>query len=367
MSRIPYLTLAEMTPRQREVNELFVTERGGPVTGPVAFWMRNPELGLRHEALRLHMERATSLPRALSELAILVANRHFSAEFTWCRHLAAALRFGLEAAPLDVLRNGGRPVFDDPAAQAVHDFSREILETCGVGEATYRRVLDRLGLAATIELVAEIGYGTLLALSANTFGPEEPEPTDCTLPPAGPPATYPTRIGQEMRLEGIDPPTDLDAALAAAGDAAAVWRRAPGLAPPWLEYEAVLRLNSSVQPAMRELLALAVAGFWRCPRLWARHRPRAAEAGLDPGAMPALAAGRRPTAADADFELGWAFVDSLLRYGRASIALQDRAIARLGTTTVIEFVAITGFQTAVAMTLNTFDRSPAAVSALTPT
>lgn len=83
-----------MSQRQREINAIFVAERGEPVRGPVAFWMRNIELGLRHQKVRLKMERATSFPRAQSEIPILVANRHWSAEFTWCRHERAAIRSG---------------------------------------------------------------------------------------------------------------------------------------------------------------------------------------------------------------------------------------------------------------------------------
>lgn len=359
MSRIPYLREDEMSPRQREINATFVAERGEPVRGPVAFWMRNIELGLRHQKVRLKMERATSFPRAQSEIPILAANRHWSAEFTWCRHERAAIRSGTEAAPVAVIRDGGRPSFSDPAAQALYDFSRELLETTGVGDETYRRVLDLFGLAATIELVGLVAYGTILSVSANTFGPEELEASDCTLPPMGPPPSRPTRQAQDARLDGIVPPVDLDPACGAAAEAASIWRRAEDMAQPWEDYEAVIRCDCSVPAEMRELATLRVAQYWRCGVQWSRHLPFARLAGIAPEAIAALSAGARASEVPAGTEalaLALAFADALLTEGIAPDPLQDRAIAVLGTNTVIELVAVVGLQTLVAMTLNTFGR-----------
>ena len=347
-----------MTPRQREVNEIFVADRGEQVSGPVAFWMRNPELGLRHEALRIHMERNTSFPRSLSEVAITFANRHWSAAFPWCRHLAAALRSGTEAAPLDALRIGQPVRFSDLTAQVIYDFSKELLETTGVGEETYLRAIDQLGLEATIEVIALIAYGSLLSISANTFGPDEPEPTDCTLPALGSPPTAPRRAAQQARLAPIEPSVDQEAISAAVAAASSIWRRVPELAAPWLEYEAVLRLESSVPPDIREMITLVVARFWHCPRLWAQQRPRAAAAGLDERIVDALAADQPPANATASQILTWEFIHALLHEGIASDALQNSAIDVMGTTKVIEMVAVCGFQTFVAMTLNVFDESP---------
>ena len=357
MSRIPYLREDEMSLRQREINATFVAERGEPVRGPVAFWMRNVELGLRHQKVRLKMERATSFPRAQSEIPILAANRHWSAEFTWCRHERAATHSGTEAAPISAMREGRRVTFSDPAAQALYNFSRELLETTGVSDETYRRVLDLFGLAATIELVGLVAYGTILSISANTFGPEELEPSDCTLPPMGPPPSRPTRRAQEARLGGIGSAAGLDPACGAAADAASIWRRADNMAQPWEDYEAVIRSDCSVPTEIRELVTLRVAQYWRCGVQWSRHQPLARAAGIAPTAIAALAAGARGADLPAGPQtLALAFAEALLVEGIASDTLQDRAIDELGTNTVIELVAVVGLQTLVAMTLNTFGR-----------
>ena len=90
-----YLTAEELSDEQRRLAEKLAASRGGRLVGPGAFWLRNPTLAAQADAWRLLMERRTSLPRRLSELAIIVANRHFTASYAWCRHTAAASRAGL--------------------------------------------------------------------------------------------------------------------------------------------------------------------------------------------------------------------------------------------------------------------------------
>jgi alkylhydroperoxidase family enzyme len=102
--------------------------------GPGAFWLRNPALAEQADAWRLLMERGTALPRRLSELAILVANRHFSATYAWCRHAAVASRAGLDRAMVEALAEHLPPTFSDPMEAIVYRVSRELLATTGLSE-----------------------------------------------------------------------------------------------------------------------------------------------------------------------------------------------------------------------------------------
>jgi len=145
MSRIPYLTAEELSDEQRRLAEKLAASRGGRLVGPGAFWLRNPALAEQADAWRLFMERGTSFPQRLSELAILVANRHFSAPYAWCRHTAAASRAGLDRAVIDALEAHLRPTCSDPLEEIVYSVSRELLETTGVSETTYARALAALG------------------------------------------------------------------------------------------------------------------------------------------------------------------------------------------------------------------------------
>src|SRR5262245_19003897 len=84
MSRIPYLTAEALSDEQRRLAAKLAASRGGRLVGPGAFWLRNPALAEQADAWRLLMERGTALPRRMSELAILVANRHFMVHATKC-------------------------------------------------------------------------------------------------------------------------------------------------------------------------------------------------------------------------------------------------------------------------------------------
>jgi 4-carboxymuconolactone decarboxylase len=168
MSRIPYLTAEKLSDEQRRLAAKLAASRGGRLVGPGAFWLRNPALAEQADAWRLLMERGTSLPRRLSELAILVANRHFSATYAWCRHALAASRAGLDRAVIDALAGHLPPTFSDPMEEIVYRVSRELLATIGLSKATFVRAREALGPERLIELVALVGYGCMLSLAVNT-------------------------------------------------------------------------------------------------------------------------------------------------------------------------------------------------------
>ena len=81
MSRVPYLTAEDLSDEQRRLAAKLAASWGGRLMGPGALWLRNPALAAQADAWRLLMERGTALPRRMSERAILVANRHFSATY----------------------------------------------------------------------------------------------------------------------------------------------------------------------------------------------------------------------------------------------------------------------------------------------
>jgi len=108
----------------------------------------------------------------MSELAILVATRHFSATYAWCRHAVAASRAGLDRAVIEALADRQQPTCSDPMEAMVYGVSRELLETTGLSVATYARALAALGPKRLVELVALVGYGWMLSLAVNTFEPD---------------------------------------------------------------------------------------------------------------------------------------------------------------------------------------------------
>jgi 4-carboxymuconolactone decarboxylase len=369
MSRIPYLTAEELSDEQRSLAEKLAASRGGRLVGPGAFWLRNPALAEQADAWRLLMERGTSFPQRLSELAILVANRHFSAPYAWCRHTAAASRAGLDRAVIEALADHLRPTFSDPLEEVIYSVSRELLETTGVSETTHARALTALGPERLIELVALVGYGCMLSLAVNTFEPD-PFPDDRALAPGGPPPTTYARRPGGPRLVPLQDAVLSDAQRRLATQlevgspgsvqgAYAIWLRTPEIAERALQYEQVLYGNLAVPQPFVELVVLVVARFWTADALWAVHHDRASNAGLGADRMAALAEHRIPSSVSADEALVHAFASTLLTQGRVPDDTFAQSVSRFGYQAVVELVGVAGFYSMMALTLNTFEATPA--------
>jgi 4-carboxymuconolactone decarboxylase len=369
MSRIPYLTAEELSDEQRRLAAKLAASRGGRLVGPGAFWLRNPALAEQADAWRLLMERGTSLPRRLSELAILVATRHFSATYAWFRHAVAASRVGLHRAVIDTLAAHLQPTFSDLMEEIVYRVSRELLATTGLSEATFVRAREALGPERLVELVALVGYGCMLSLAVNTFEPD-PFPDDRALVPSGPsPTTYARTTGgprlallQEAALSARQQriTTQLEGGSPGSVKGAyATWLRTPEIAERALQYEQVLYGNLSVPPSFVELVVLVVARFWTADELWAVHRDRGADAGLGADLIVAIAEHRMPCGASADHALVQAFASALLTQGRIHDDIFVQSVSRFGYQMVVELVGVAGFYSMVALTLNAFEALPA--------
>jgi 4-carboxymuconolactone decarboxylase len=90
------------------------------------------------------------------------------------------LKAGVPPEAAEAIRAGRDPVLEDPDDAVVHLFSRELLETRQVSDATYAAAVDRLGLARVVDLVGVLGYYTLISMTINAFHvpvpPGSPEP-----------------------------------------------------------------------------------------------------------------------------------------------------------------------------------------------
>ena len=377
MSRIPYLTTEEMTETQRRLADKLAASRGGRLIGPGAFWLRNPALAHQADEWRLLMERRTSLPRHQSELAILVANRHFAASYAWCRHSLAAARAGLDPSVIEALEAHQKPTFNDAMEHAVYSVARELLETTGLSDATFDRGLHALGQERLIELVALVGYGCMLSLAINTFEPDPQPGDDCSFAPGGPlPTTY-ARSSQGLRLAPLqdmafsDRQRRLSEALEMGGPvhvkgAYAIWLRTTEIAEHAWRYEQTLHRNLSLSQSLIALAVLVAARFWTADDLWAVYRELASDVGIGAEVISAIAENRMPSFANEDESIIHAFANELLAQGRVSDDTFNLLVTRLGYQMVIELVGVTGFYSLVALTLNAFESTSARAKMLLP-
>ena len=180
MARIPLPDPDDMTPEQRAVHDMVVTGVRGKMIGPLRAVIHSPELARRWSALGEYLRFNTCLPPRLSELAIIVTGRHYTSQVEWWAHSAAALKAGLSADVIEAIKVGATPEFSDPDEAAIYEFTRQLLQTGQLDEATYHAIVARWGARGVVELTAVIGYYTMVSMTLNAH--EIPVPDGAAAP-----------------------------------------------------------------------------------------------------------------------------------------------------------------------------------------
>ena len=164
--RLPALT--SMSPRQQEISDRISSRRGG-TRGPFLVWLRSPELCEKVEALGAYCRFDSSLDPRLRELSLLIAARHWDAQYSWNAHIGKAVDFGVSRESLEALAEHREPDFAHQDEQIVYQFSTEILGDHFVSEATFAAALAELGEQGVVNLIGSLGNFSMLAMLLNTF------------------------------------------------------------------------------------------------------------------------------------------------------------------------------------------------------
>ena len=169
MARLPDMVAEKLSPAQRRVHDAIVSGPRGRVQGPLRVWLTSPDLADKAQALGAFCRFGTSLPARLSELAILVTGAHWQAGFEWFAHAPIALEAGLGADAVAALRIGSVPRFELADEAAVYAFAHELVTRRRVSRPTYEQAQSVLGETAVVELVAILGYYSLVSMTIVAF------------------------------------------------------------------------------------------------------------------------------------------------------------------------------------------------------
>jgi 4-carboxymuconolactone decarboxylase len=142
-------------------------QAGGSVGSPFNVLLRSPELGEDLQRVGSYIRFKSVLGPKLTELAILVTARHWSAQYEWYAHHRLAMQAGLAPAIADDIAHGRRPSAMAPDEEAVYQFSRELHEDKRVSDATYATVRERFGEQGVMDLIAVNGYYSLVSMVLN--------------------------------------------------------------------------------------------------------------------------------------------------------------------------------------------------------
>jgi 4-carboxymuconolactone decarboxylase len=162
--RLPDLT--DLSPRQREISDRITARRGG-TRGPFKVWLRSPELCEKVEALGAYCRFESALDPRLRELSLLIAARHWDAQYSWNAHVGKAIELGVSPDSLAALAAHKDPNFARSDEAAAYRFSAGILRDHFVSDATFALALAELGEQGVVDLIGSLGNFSMLAMLLN--------------------------------------------------------------------------------------------------------------------------------------------------------------------------------------------------------
>lgn len=176
MSEFPILGKADLDARQRLLwDELTQGPRGFFVGGADAkrlpdlynAWLQFPEFGqivLRlGDAIRARPE----LPGKLRELVVLTTSVLLGARVEYEFHVPFARDEGLSDAVIAAVGNGAVPPFSHEAERMTYEATVQLLKTGALTEQTRTELVDTLGLAGLVQLIAAVGLYAITAFTTN--------------------------------------------------------------------------------------------------------------------------------------------------------------------------------------------------------
>lgn len=140
----------------------------GSVGGPFDPWLLNPELSHRLRGLGGMLWERTSLDRGLVELAISICGRFWEANVEWAAHAPRAVEYGVPQSVIDDVYASKRPTGTHEQV-LVYDVCTAMQEQHRLPIELYRSAVETFGERGLMELMAVIGYYTLVSMTLNAF------------------------------------------------------------------------------------------------------------------------------------------------------------------------------------------------------
>src|SRR5262245_44521127 len=165
--RFALLAETDMTLRQREVFRGIVSGPRKGAVGPFNALLRSPEVADRVQRVGEYVRFHTTIPPALNEMAILIAGRFWSAQFEFWAHSRLARTAGLSEGIIGAIAEGRRPSPMSEDERTVYDFCTELFRDKAVSDPTFTAVVDRFGEQGVIDLIAAVGYYSIVSMVLN--------------------------------------------------------------------------------------------------------------------------------------------------------------------------------------------------------
>jgi 4-carboxymuconolactone decarboxylase len=167
--RLKLLSPAEMNEDQKQTYDESIAGKRGAPPPPMMAWLNSPEMARHATRLGAFLRFDTVFPAKLSEIAILVTARHWTAHYEWYAHKRLALKGGMDPHIIEAIRDRRAPQFDDPKGQMIYDVSRSLHEGHGLSQPLYDEAVRLLGDRGLVEIIGLCGYYTMVSMTLNAF------------------------------------------------------------------------------------------------------------------------------------------------------------------------------------------------------
>ena len=165
--RLPPLAADKLTDAQKKAFAEFKEERKQDVFGPFVPLSRSPQLMINAAKMGTYLRFGNSLPRDVSEFAILLVSRRFTQQYEWYVHAADGKTAGLSEAVIQAVADGRRPDGMSEGMEIVYEFSNELNDFHSVTDRTYQRMVAKFGEQGMMDLVGLNGYYSMISMVLN--------------------------------------------------------------------------------------------------------------------------------------------------------------------------------------------------------
>ena len=184
ITRFAPLKPEELSPAQKAWADMIAAPpRNAKFTNPpYRAYIRNPDLAPRLTAMSEYLRWNTSLPPRLSEMAILITARHWTAQYEWFAHYPLAIKGSLDPRIAGAIAEGKRPdnMKDDEAA--LYDLGTALYRDKKVSDAVYNAALEKFGERGIMDIIGIMGYYDITSMALITMQAGAPNDSVPPLP-----------------------------------------------------------------------------------------------------------------------------------------------------------------------------------------
>jgi len=184
LARFAPLKAEELSPAQKAWADMIAAPPRNAkfVNPPYRAYIRSPDLAPKLTTLAEYLRWNTSLPPRLSEMAILITARHWTAQYVWFAHYPLAIKGGLDAKVAGDIAAGRRPdtMKDDEAA--LYDLAMALYRDKKVSDPVYKSALERFGERGIMDIIAVMGFYDITSMTLITMQASAPNDSVPPLP-----------------------------------------------------------------------------------------------------------------------------------------------------------------------------------------